>query len=117
VTTLSADADEARLLVPTWQETARAIRPFLPGLPPAGLEAYARALLAEATLRGRDFRLPCPAPFRYRQDYTRALVTIAREALSHGDQPAAVRQDPIRLSGKHRPHELAELADRIETDP
>lgn len=91
---LSADADEARLLAPTWQETARAIRPFLPGLPPAGLEAYARALLAEATHRAWDFKLKVPAPFQYRQDYTRALITSAREALSHGDQPAAVHQDP-----------------------
>ncbi len=91
---LSADADEARLLAPTWQETARAIRPFLPGLPPAALQAYARALLAEATRRAFDYRLKCPAPFLYRQDYTQALITSAREALSHGDQAAAVCQGP-----------------------
>jgi hypothetical protein len=91
--TLSADADEARLLVPAWQETARAIRPFLPGLPPAALGAYARALHAEAALRAFDYRIKCPAPFFYRQDYNRALITSALEALSHGD-PAAIRHDP-----------------------
>ena len=90
--TLSADADEARLLVPAWQETARAIRPFLPGLPPAALGAYARALHAEAALRVFDYRIKCPAPFFYRQDYNQALITSALEALSHGD-PAAIRQD------------------------
>lgn len=63
-------------------------------LPPAALEAYARALLNEATQRAWNFKLKVPAPFQYRQDYTRALVTSAREALSHGDQPAAVHQDP-----------------------
>jgi hypothetical protein len=49
---------------------------------------------AEARQRAWDWRLRCPAPFLYRQDYTRALVTSAREALSHGDQAAAVRQGP-----------------------
>ena len=92
--TLSADADEARLLTPTWQETARAVRPFLPGLPPAALEAYARALHAEATRRAWDFRIPWSAPFQHRHDYTRALITSATEALSHDDPPAAVHQDP-----------------------
>lgn len=91
--TLSADADEARLLVPASQETARAIRPFLPALPPAALAAYARALHAEAALRAFDYRIKCPAPFYYRDDYNRALITSALEALSHGD-PAAIRQDP-----------------------
>jgi hypothetical protein len=90
---LSADADEARLLVPAWQETARAIRPYLPGLPPAALGAYARALHAEATRRAFDYRIKCPAPFFYRHDYNRALITSALEALSHGD-PAAIRHDP-----------------------
>lgn len=94
VITLSADADEARMLAPTWQETARAIRPYLPALPPAALEAYARALHAEATQRAWDFRIPWSAPFEHRHDYTRALITSAREALSHGDQPAAIHQDP-----------------------
>jgi hypothetical protein len=91
--TLSADADEARMLVPAWQETARAIRSCLPGLPPAVLGAYARALHAEAALRAFDYRIKCPAPFFYRQDYNRVLITSAREALRHGD-PAAIRQDP-----------------------
>jgi hypothetical protein len=92
--TLSADADEARLLAPTWQETARAIRSYLPGLPPAALEAYARALHAEATHRAWDFRIPWTAPFQHHHDYTRALITSATEALSHGDPPAPIRQDP-----------------------
>lgn len=92
--TLSTDADEARMLVPAWQETARAIRwSCLPGLPPAVLGAYARALHAEAALRAFDYRIKCPAPFFYRQDYNRALITSALEALSHGD-PAAIRHDP-----------------------
>jgi hypothetical protein len=81
------------MLAPAWQETARAIRPCLPGLLPAALAAYARALHAEAALRAFDYRIKCPAPFFYRQDYNRALVTSALEALSHGD-PAAIRQDP-----------------------
>jgi hypothetical protein len=91
--TLSADADEARLLAPAWQETASAIRLCLPSLPPAALGAYARALHAEAALRAFDYRINCPAPFYYRDDYNRALITSALEALSHGD-PAAIRQDP-----------------------
>lgn len=63
VITLSADADDARLLDPTWQETARAVRPFLPGLPAAGIEAYARALLTEARRHAFDYRLRgCCAP-------------------------------------------------------
>ncbi|HVT71274.1 MAG TPA: hypothetical protein VHF26_26245 [Trebonia sp.] len=92
---LSADADEARMLAPTWQQTARAIRPYLPGLPPAALEAYARALHAEARRHAFDYRLRgCSAPCLPRHDYYRALITSALEALSHGDPPAPVRQAP-----------------------
>lgn len=50
------------MLAPTWQETARAIRPYLPGLPPAGLEAYARALLTEARRHAFDYRLRAALP-------------------------------------------------------
>jgi len=40
------------------------------------------------------FKLKIPAPFQHRQDYSRALITSAREALRHGDRPAAVSQGP-----------------------
>jgi hypothetical protein len=51
---------------PTWQETAEAIRPHLPSLPPAAREAYARALLADARERAWNMSL-YPVPFRFAQ--------------------------------------------------
>jgi hypothetical protein len=37
--------------------------------------------------------LSYPVPFRFAEDFTRALITSACEALRHGDQVAAVRQN------------------------
>ena len=90
--TFCADRWEPRS-APTWQETAEAIRPCLPGLPRPAREAYARALLADAEDTAWNMTLSYPVPFRFAEDFTRALITSAREALRHGDRVAAVRRD------------------------
>jgi hypothetical protein len=90
--TFAADRWEPRT-EPTWQETAEAIRPYVPGLPPAAREAYARALLAQARERAWNMTL-YPVPFRFAEDFTRALITSASEALRHGDHVAAIHPGP-----------------------
>lgn len=90
--TFAANRWEPRT-APTWQETAEAIRPYLPGPPPAAREAYARALLTDAEDIAWSMTLSYPVPFRFAEDFTRALITSACEALRHGDQVAAIRQD------------------------
>ena len=67
---------QARLHAPTWQEVAKSIRPGLPGLPRAAVEACARALLTEA----REISAMAFPP-----------------ALRRGKQVAAVRQGPDGL--------------------
>lgn len=91
--TFAADRWEPRS-APTWQETSEAIRPYLPGLPRPAREAYARALLADAEETAWSMTLSYPVPFRFAEDFTRALITSACEALRHGDPVAAIRQDP-----------------------
>jgi hypothetical protein len=82
----------ARLHAPTWQEIARAVRPYLPGLPPPCREAYAWALFAEAE------EISCmtfhPAPYAHgpREEFQRALLTGTCQAIRRGQQVAAVRQ-------------------------
>jgi hypothetical protein len=85
---------QARLNAPTWQEIAKAVRPYLPGLPPPALEACARALLAEAGEISRMAFPPAPYNHRPREEFQRALLTGAYQALRRGEQVAAVRQDP-----------------------
>jgi hypothetical protein len=82
----------ARLAAPTWQEVARAVRSCLPGLPPPGREAYARALLAEAEEISCMAFLPAPYTHRPREEFQRALLAGACEALRRGEQVAAVRE-------------------------
>jgi hypothetical protein len=38
--------------------------------------------------------LSYPVPFRFAEDFTRALITSACEALRHGDQVAAIHRSP-----------------------
>jgi hypothetical protein len=85
---------QARLNAPTWQEIAKAIRPHLPGLPPPGLEAYARALLGEAEEISYMTFLPAPYTHRPREVFQRALLAGAVEALKRGAQVAAVQVKP-----------------------
>ena len=85
---------QARLHAPTWQEIAKAIRPCLPGLPPPAVEAYARALLAEAGEISCMTFLPAPYTHRPREEFMRALLTGAYQALRRGEQVAAIRQAP-----------------------
>ena len=90
--TARAAARQARRSAPTWQEIAEAVRPYLPGLPRPGREEYARALLAEVEeIASMTF---LPAPFRYREEFERALITGACEALKRGDQVAAIHANP-----------------------
>jgi hypothetical protein len=85
---------QARLNAPAWQEIAKAVRPYLPCLPPPGREAYARALLAEAEEISCMTFLPAPYTHRPREEFQRALLTGACQALRRGEQVAAVRQVP-----------------------
>jgi hypothetical protein len=85
---------QARLAAPTWQEIAKAIRPCLPGLPRPAVEACARALLAEAGEISYMTFPPAPYDRRPREEFQRALLTGACQALRRGEQVAAVRQDP-----------------------
>jgi hypothetical protein len=85
---------QARLHAPTWQEVARAIRPCLPGLPPPALEAYARALLAEAEEISWMTFLPAPYTHRPREEFQRTLLAGACRALRRGEQVAVVREGP-----------------------
>lgn len=91
--TFAADRWEPRT-APTWQEAAEATRPYLPALPPAAREAYARVLLSDAEEIAWSMTLSYPVPFRFAEDFTRALITSACEALRHGDQAAAVCPNP-----------------------
>jgi hypothetical protein len=91
--TFAADRWEPRF-APTWQETAEAVRPYLPGLPRPAREAYARALLADAEDTAWRMTLSYPVPFGFAEDFTRALITSACEALRHGDQVAAIHPNP-----------------------
>lgn len=85
---------QARLNAPTLQEIAKAVRPYLPGLPPPGREAYARALLAEAEEISCMTFLPAPYTHWPREEFQRALLAGAYQALRRGEQVAAVRQGP-----------------------
>jgi hypothetical protein len=85
---------QARLEAPTWQEIAKAVRACLPGLPPPGREAYARALLAEAEEISCMTFLPAPYTHRPREEFQRALLAGACRALRQGEQVAAIRQGP-----------------------
>lgn len=85
---------QARLNAPTWQEIAMAVRPYLRGLPPPGREAYARALLAEAEEVSSMTFLPAPHTHRPREEFQRALLTGAYEALKRGDHVAAIHRNP-----------------------
>ena len=85
---------QARLKAPTWQEIAKAVRPYLPGLPPPGREAYARALLAEAEEISHMTFLLAPYTHRPREEFQRTLLTGICQALRRGEQVAAVRQGP-----------------------
>ena len=85
---------QARLHAPTWQEVARAIRPCLPRLPRPAVEAYARALLAETGEISQMAFPPAPYDRRPREEFQRALLTGACQALKRGEQVAAVRQGP-----------------------
>lgn len=84
----------ARLGTPTWQEVARAVRPWLPGLPAPAVEACARALLAEADEIAAMGFPPAPYDRRPREEFQRALLAETREALRRGEQVAAVCQAP-----------------------
>jgi hypothetical protein len=82
----------ARLDAPTWQEIAKAVRPAFPGLPRPAVEACARALLAEATEISWMSFPPEPYDRQPREEFQRALLARACQALRRGDQVAAVRQ-------------------------
>jgi hypothetical protein len=81
----------ARLNAPTWQEIAKAVRPYLPGLPPPGREAYARALLAESEEISYMTFLLAPYTHRPREEFQRTLLTGAYQALRRGEHVATVR--------------------------
>lgn len=83
---------QARLHAPTWQEVVRAVRPALPGLPPPALEACARALLTETGEISQMAFPPVPYDRRPREEFQRALLAGACQALRRGEQVAAVRQ-------------------------
>jgi hypothetical protein len=84
-----AACKRARLGAPTWQEVARAVRPCLPR--PA-VEACARALLAEVVEISWMSFPPAPYDRRPREEFQRALLTGACQALRRGEQVASVRQ-------------------------
>jgi hypothetical protein len=115
--TFCADRWEPRS-APTWQETAEAVSPYLPGLPPAAREAYARALLADAEDIAWHMTLSYPVPFRFAEDFTRALITSACEALRHGDQVAAIHAYPdgtYEVSGIRIPPVFPRKQDSADT--
>lgn len=82
----------ARLGAPAWQEVARAVRPALPGLPAPAVEACARALLAETAEIAQMGFPPAPYDRQPREEFQRALLAGACQALRQGEQVAAVRQ-------------------------
>ncbi len=84
----------ARLRRSRWQEVARAARPALRGLPAPAVEACARALLAETAEIAQMGFPPAPYDRRPREEFQRALIAGACQALKRGDQVAAVRQAP-----------------------
>ena len=85
---------QARLHAPTWQEVARAVRPALPGLSRPAVEACARALLAEAVEVSWMAFPPVPYDRRPREEFQRALIAGACQALKRGERVAVVRQAP-----------------------
>jgi hypothetical protein len=111
---------QARLHAPTWQEVARAIRPCLPGLPRPAMEACARALLAEAGEISWMAFPPAPYDCRPREEFQRALLTGAYQALRQGEQVAAVCQgsDGIwEVSDVRIPPVYPREQDRVGTAP
>lgn len=82
----------ARLSAPGWQEVAKAIRPALRGLPAPAVEACARALLAETAEIAQMGFPPAPYDARPREEFQRALLAGACQALRHGEQVVVVRQ-------------------------
>jgi hypothetical protein len=65
----------------------------LPVLPPPAVEACARALLAEAGEISWMTFPPAPYDHRPREEFQRALLTGACQAIRRGEQVTAVRQD------------------------
>jgi hypothetical protein len=111
---------QARLNAPTWEEIAKAVRPYLPGLPPPGREAYARALLAEAEEISCMTFLPAPYAHRPREEFQRALLAGACQALRQGEQVAAVCQGPDgtwEVSDVRIPPTCPREQDRADTAP